>query len=141
MHQLFSFFYQDKRRALFHAIFWTLHIFLACLLPGQEVPNISIPFIDKWVHFAIFGGFAFLWLCYLKSANLLKGFGVALISILVGFLVELLQGSGITSGRSFEYLDVVADGIGGIIGIVVFFLMRHFFYKGERSNLTLRKKT
>ncbi len=69
MRQLFSFFTVNKKRALFFAGTWTLLILVACFLPGRDVPDVHIPFMDKWVHFVLFGGFSFLWLCSRRVAN------------------------------------------------------------------------
>lgn len=114
----------SPKKALLLAIFWTLGILLACLIPGNEVPHIRIPLADKWVHFIIFAGFSFLWLSTFKHANAAKGVLIFILSILSGYAVELLQDSGITRGRSYDIYDVVADGIGGALGVVLFFLWR-----------------
>jgi VanZ family protein len=114
------------------ALIWTALIYIACLIPGSDIPEVNVPLIDKWVHFALFSGFAFLWLCSLSSTNTKKGIFVFIAAALVGLSVELLQESGITSGRYFEWNDVLADSIGGILGVVVFFLLR---------KTTLRKNT
>jgi VanZ family protein len=114
----------SPKKALLLAIFWTLGILFACLIPGNEVPHIRIPLADKWVHFIIFAGFSFLWLHTFKYANTAKGVLIFILSILLGYAVELLQDSGITRGRSYDLYDVVADGIGGALGVVLFFLWR-----------------
>lgn len=114
----------SQKKALLLAILWTLGILVACLIPGNEVPHVSIPLIDKWVHFIIFAGFSFLWLSTFKHSTTSKGFLIFILSILLGYAVELLQDSGITKGRSYDVYDVVADGIGGALGVVLFFLWR-----------------
>lgn len=114
----------SQKKALLLAILWTLGILVACLIPGNEVPHVSIPLIDKWVHFIIFAGFSFLWLNTFKHATALKGLLIFILSVLLGYAVELLQDSGITKGRSYDVYDVVADGIGGALGVVLFFLWR-----------------
>lgn len=108
------------------AIIWTVLIFIACLMPGNDVPDVHIPMIDKYVHFIIFAGFSFLWLCTIKNAGLRSGVIIFLLSVATGYLVELLQGSGITRGRSYDLMDVLADAIGGIIGVILFFLFKSF---------------
>lgn len=115
---------KSKKVAFTLAIFWTIGILIACLIPGNEVPHVSIPLIDKWVHFIIFAGFSFLWLCTFNQANTRKGILIFILSVLLGYAVELLQDSGITKGRSYDVYDVVADGIGGALGVVLFFLWR-----------------
>jgi VanZ family protein len=114
----------SRKRALQLAILWTLGILLACLIPGKEVPDIHIPLADKWVHFIIFAGFSFLWLCTFIRATAKKGMLIFILSVLLGYAVELLQDSGITTGRSYDVYDIVADAIGGALGVLLFFIWR-----------------
>lgn len=107
------------------AVLWTILIFVACLIPGREVPHVSIPLADKWVHLIIFAGFSFLWLCTIKAAGAKAGWLMLLLSLALGYTVELLQGSGITTGRSYDLYDVLADGIGGALGILLFYPFRN----------------
>ena len=130
---LFLFFTKSKPRVLVFAIIWTLLIFSACLIPGRDVPEVDIPLADKWVHFIIFGGFSFLWLCNFKSTNLTKRICIFLLTVLTGYVVELLQDSGITSGRSYDLMDVLADSIGGALGIIIFYFMNRK-WKPETAN-------
>lgn len=124
MKRLFSFFYLHKKRTAILASIWTLLILVACLLPGKDIPDVSFPLIDKWVHFLIFGGFTFLWLCTLRETTRRNGLLVWIASVLLGYAVELLQGSGITKGRSFDLYDLLADSIGGLLGLLLFYLLR-----------------
>lgn len=124
MRTLFHFFIRNKKRAVALATGWTLLILVACLIPGREVPDVHIPMIDKWVHFVIFGGFSFLWLCTFHKTNTIKSLMIFLGSVLLGYLVELLQGSGITAGRSYDVYDIVADAIGGLMGVALFYVLR-----------------
>jgi VanZ family protein len=119
------------KRALVLAILWTSGILLACLIPGNEVPDIHIPLIDKWVHFIIFAGFSFLWLSTFISATVVRGVLIFILSVLLGYAVELLQDSGITSGRSYDVYDIVADTIGGALGVLLFFLCRRIAFRAK----------
>jgi VanZ family protein len=127
MKAVFLFFVSSRKRASVFAIIWTLIIFIACLIPGRDVPSVGFPGIDKWVHFVIFGGFSFLWLSTFKQTDLRKRTLIFLLAVAVGYIVELLQGSGITSGRSYDLMDVMADGIGGALGVVLFYWMNKVF--------------
>lgn len=124
MKALFRFFYHHKKRTAWIAVLWTLLILVACLIPGNEIPDVKVPLADKWVHFAIFGGFAFLWICVYRHPGTRKGIFIALLTAALGYAVELLQGSGITRGRSYDPYDLLADSIGGILGLVAFFALR-----------------
>jgi len=126
MKAFFRFFYLYKKRTAWIAVLWTLLILVACLIPGNEIPDVNVPLADKWVHFAIFGGFAFLWMCVYQRPTLGKGIFMAVLTAALGYAVELLQGSGITRGRSYDPYDLLADSIGGILGLAAFFgLHRH----------------
>lgn len=124
MQHIFLWLLKNKKWTVRIAVIWTVLILIACLLPGNEVPDVKIPMIDKWVHFIIFGGFTFLWLCVKRYRNLRFGIIMLLLAVAFGYAVELLQGSGITPGRSYDLMDVVADGIGGAIGVLIFFILR-----------------
>ena len=113
-----------KRRARFGAILWTLLIFVLCLMPGKEVPKVEIPLIDKWAHFIFFGVFSFLWLLSLRTVSVVRMAVVLCLSILVGWLVEYLQGALTFLGRSQDNVDTLADGIGGLLGVIVFYALR-----------------
>jgi VanZ family protein len=111
-----------RRVALVLAILWTLGIFVACLWPGKELPHSDIPFVDKWTHFVLFGIFAFLWLCALPSGTTTSLIYIVVITALLGWLVECLQGWLPRLGRSKDNLDAVADGIGGVLGALFFWI-------------------
>lgn len=124
MQHIFLWFIKNKKWTVRVAIAWTVLIYIACLIPGNEIPDVKIPLADKWVHCIIFAGFSFLWLCVRPHSRLLFGLLLFLISVAVGYSVELLQGSGITRGRSYDLNDVLADAIGGAIGVLIFFILQ-----------------
>lgn len=89
---------------------------------------------DKWVHFVMFGLFAFLWLCAYPSHSisfLLLIFG---ISVATGWFVEFLQGSFPSLGRNRDMMDVVADGIGGFLGTLIFGMLSYIAAKAVRQS-------
>lgn len=131
MKQLFYFFTANKNRAIIFTTLWTLLILVACIIPGREVPDVHLPFVDKWVHFLLFGGFSFLWLCTRVRPVWFTGILVFLAAVLLGYLVELIQGSGITSGRSYDVYDIYADAVGGLLGVLLFFLLRKILRKSN----------
>ena len=107
-------------KARFIAILWTLLLFIGCLTPGKQIPHVSIPFIDKWTHFVLFGGFTFLWLCARPQRTTSWLTSLFLYSVALGTLIEVLQGTLTSLGRSMELMDGVADAIGGAMGIGLF---------------------
>jgi VanZ family protein len=124
MKALFLFLKNHSWIALILAVLWTLLIMIACFLPARDIPKVKIAFIDKCVHFIIFGGFSFLWMFRMGKFTFKTGLWTLLLSFLFGVFVELIQGSGLVRGRSFEYLDILADTTGAIIGLLLFFYSR-----------------
>jgi len=112
-----------KKRARFAAILWTLLIFVLCLMPGKEIPDVNVPFIDKWTHLILFGGFSFLWLCAYPTRRFAFTVPLFLIAAFLGWLTETLQGMFPSLGRTKDVMDMLADGIGATIGIILFCLL------------------
>ena len=114
------------------AILWTFLILAACFIPGSEIPDLRVPLIDKWVHFILFGVFAFLWLCVYPSRSAARLLTVFLIAAAFGYGVELLQGAlRPLLGRSYSGGDALADAIGGANGVGAF-----YFYDRTRRNIS-----
>lgn len=86
------------------------------LVPGRML---SIPYIDKMGHFAMYGFFsAILLLDSCKWQSKLRfNYVILLIPILFGVLMEIMQMT-LTSSRKAEMLDLIAN-IGGVAGGVV----------------------
>lgn len=120
---------QYKKRARWLAIGWTLLIFILCLLPGNELPQINVPFIDKWAHVLLFAGFSFLWLCAGPTARPSRLLVLLAISIFTGWLVEFIQGN-FVPGRYQDHMDTLADSVGGLAGIL-FFLFMYYWAKSK----------
>ncbi len=113
---------------------WTLLIFIGCFTPGKEIPKVDVPFIDKWVHLVLFGGFAFLWLCARPIINVRSLSGLFLICVALGSFIELMQGILSFLGRSMEFMDAVADSVGGILGIALFCLCAYLVKNKTQQN-------
>ena len=110
-----------KKRARLLAILWTLLIFILCLWPGDKLPTVNVPLFDKWVHFAFFGGFSFLWLCANPTKKPSYLLFIFLAAVFVGCLIEELQGYFTSLKRSKDIIDAIADSIGGLIGVLCFY--------------------
>ena len=104
---------------------WTLLIFILCFLPGKDIPDIRVPFIDKWVHFILFGAFAVLWLCAYPTRKITGLLLMLAVSVFLGWLVEVLQGQLSSLGRTQDNMDTLADSIGGLLGILLFALLAY----------------
>jgi VanZ family protein len=110
---------------------WTLLILIGCLTPSAELPRVDIPLIDKWTHVVLFGIFSFLWLCAKPVLTTKWVMSLLIISVAFGAAVEILQGTLTFLGRSAEFMDAVADGLGGIVGVAVFLLMAYLTKSGS----------
>lgn len=104
-------------------IAWFFIVGVLTLMPGKEVPEVgwlNIPHFDKLVHVAMFGGLTlFFCLPYLKAGLSIQKkinifIRISLSMILWGLIIEVMQ-KFFVSGRGFEWLDVVADGVGVLI--------------------------
>ena len=108
------------------AIFWLLFVTLLLGLPGTEFPKITWLnkiWIDKWVHFLMFGILVILWCSAYRSkqkkGNFRKVFiRITVLCLLYGIMMELVQHFFI-SFRTFEMIDIMADGAGCIVGLFV----------------------
>ena len=125
--RLFTAFITNRKGTRIAAIGWTLFLFLLCLIPSNEVPNVNIPFIDKWVHFVLFAAFSFFWLTAFPSLKWERLIIVFTFSVITGWLVEELQGQLTMLGRSKDVWDIWADSVGGAIG-VLFFAIFYFVH-------------
>lgn len=106
-----------------YSILVALAIIILSTIPVPEVkPLEEVPLIDKWVHFLMYAALsASMWLdrkllrlpisasCFIL---------MLLLPSLLGGLLELVQAY-LTTCRSGEWLDAVADAIGAVIGTVV----------------------
>ena len=108
------------------------------LLPGASFPkeNWLTPFFkfiwfDKWVHATIFFVLVYLWCraSFHRTALLTRKkvfLFILLAFVAYGIVIEFVQKEFIVN-RSFEFLDIVADTGGAVIGFI--FASRRFIKK------------
>jgi VanZ family protein len=90
-------------------------ILIAVLLPGSNVPDVNIAGFDKVVHIGMFG----LWAWAIRYDFFLSRFNFLLAmsaGLAFSLFTELLQI--FVEGRSFDWTDMVADGVGLVLGLV-----------------------
>ncbi len=101
-------------------------ILVLTLLPGSyisQVDFIKITNFDKFVHFLLFLVFAILFFISIAAvlfpgnAKYLPWIATAIISIGFGILIEFFQKY--IPGRDPDILDVLADALGALFGIVL----------------------
>ena len=91
-------------------------IIIAVLIPGSNLPNVSIGGYDKLIHIAMF----IAWALAVRFDNNRQPFRygfVFLVGILFSALTEVLQI--LVEGRSFDVYDMAADAIGLIVGLAI----------------------
>lgn len=117
------------------AILWILLVLYLCTLPGSDLPK--DPFfekihMDKIVHLGLFGCTVLL-LCigYYRSKGHISAFTLTLfwlVAAFYGLAIEYIQKYWAVE-RSFDMMDVVADSIGALCGIIAFLLVRKWWLK------------
>ncbi|MFB9121143.1 VanZ family protein [Bergeyella porcorum] len=97
-------------------IYWAILTYIL-LRPGIETEGIRLfPHADKVVHFAAFFILGFL----LKATFPKIRFSIyAILIISYGLLTEVLQGV-MQWGRTLEFLDLVADTLGGFLALYLY---------------------
>ncbi len=94
-------------------------------------PQLDLLTFDSLVHACLFGGLVLLALLGFHrdpGLTLTKGiiFGILLTSIVFGIVIELLQGA-MSFGRSAEISDVLSNGIGSVLGLLIWPLVARRF--------------
>lgn len=99
-------------------------IWVLCLIPIPETPLNDIGLIDKWTHFAMYGGLcSILWAEYgfhhdaIDKRKTFLCFVVA--PILMGGLIEIVQATCTGGNRSGDIMDWAADTVGVAIGQLI----------------------
>jgi len=95
--------------------------YILAVLPQENVPQLT-PFSDKGNHFIAFSVLTLL----LLHAYRVKYLVAFVLMILYGVLIEVSQL--FTVNRQGELLDVLADTIGVVIGILLYWLIERFYF-------------
>lgn len=119
-------------------------LWILSLLPfSPETPLDNVEFIDKWVHFIMYGGTCLvIWMEYIwkhRSPDYEKLFFWAwLMPVIMGGVLELLQAY-CTTTRNGDWLDFSANATGvtlaGILGLIAAMV----FYRSQREKGLERK--
>lgn len=98
-----------------------LAIVLLSLLPIPDVRMpVEVPLVDKWTHMVMYGVLTLMiWLEYIRAHRQMRGLRLLLLAFLapiaMGGALELMQAY-LTTCRSGEWLDFVANSIGAVVG-------------------------
>jgi VanZ family protein len=119
----FIFSINQKVRVILSLIYLGI-IVLISLMPSEDVPQIAMfDGFDKLVHFCMYFGFTWLicWTLHAESRSNLNYFIIFFV-IGWGFIMEVFQLI-MQLGRTFEWLDVLANASGTLVGILIYYLM------------------
>lgn len=110
------------------SLVWAVIVFIACSVPGNQVPDVSlinIPHFDKIVHFILFFVLTILLVSEFNKLNLeKKTLSIAylwssFISIGYGVAIEALQHF-VFASRSASFGDVFANSLGVLFAILIY---------------------
>lgn len=120
-----------KKICLGAALVWTGNILYLCLIKVSELPQITIPYIDKYIHVFFYFVFSLLWFYafrfsfkMLSRAKLLRI--VFLMSLVLGIAIELFQ-TYFTTTRSGDAVDVLANTTGTLLAILTIQILNQKF--------------
>lgn len=116
------------------AIFWTIIVSYLCLTSSNNIPQISIVYLDKLIHIFFHLVFTSLWILFFKAkmqnskkfSPFLTSFS---LSVFFGITIEILQGL-FTTTRSADIFDVFANIIGASLAVLILFL----YFKIKKSH-------
>jgi VanZ family protein len=115
-----------NRQTLFiKPLIWLAFIGVLCLIPLEDLPNISIVnhiYFDKVVHFGMYFILAVLLAKPVNKLHLPLWPVILLTTVLIGGMIELLQFA-ITNYRSASWFDFFADLAGATAGLLSFNMM------------------
>jgi VanZ family protein len=119
-----SFFLKKTPQAIGVALTWSVFVTVMLCLPGSSFPKkkwFDEIWLDKWVHICFFSVMVFLW-CWVMTTLTWKTirlfYEIAFYFFLYGVAMEFVQKYFIPN-RSFDVMDMIADGIGGVIGVII----------------------
>ena len=119
-----------KKAFFFLALLWGGVIAFFCLIKSSDVPQVSIPNLDKVVHAFFHFVFTSLWFLVFK-----KQFSVGSISkaLVISFIVSLFFGISIeilqelfTTTRHADVFDVLANVSGATLAVIVILLLNKY---------------
>jgi glycopeptide antibiotics resistance protein len=105
------------------ALLWTGIVSYFCLVDSSEIPTINIPNLDKCIHTFFHLVFTFVWFLFFSRQFQMDAIWKPLIcavvfSFVFGIAIEVLQNL-ITTSRTADVFDVVANTVGTIVAIFV----------------------
>ena len=113
-----------RRYAPYLAALWALTILVVSVIPGEDLPSLSIWEPDKVMHAFVYGVLtALIYIAHSQNAVFIKKliFQAILLCILYGFFIELIQL--VLPTRKFDILDALANTVGCFIAGAIILLI------------------
>ena len=116
-----------------YSVLVALVIIILSTIPIPEIKHLEgVPLIDKWVHFLMYAVMSVaMWIDQKNSTQPLSVtyyLWMLIIPSCLGGILELVQAY-LTTCRSGEWLDAIADTIGAVIGTVGCYLISWIWNK------------
>lgn len=112
------------------AVFSTILILALSLIKTDSLPKIEVKQIDKYFHatayFFLTAAWFFVFCFQLKRKNNRTYLLILLFVFLFGIIIEILQMT-MTSYRSFDSFDILANMIGMVFFYLCFILIKRFY--------------
>lgn len=117
---------KNPLNAIVYPIGWLIVTTFLLTLPGTAFPKenwLDKIWVDKWVHIGLFAIMVWLWCRSMpywgvKDSRLKNVFLIlALLSFAYGIGMEFVQRY-LVVNRSFDTGDIIADGIGALVGLI-----------------------
>lgn len=120
-----------KKICLGAALAWTGNIIYLCLIKASELPQITIPYIDKYVHAVFHFVFSLLWFYAFRfsfrTVRRVKLLSIVFVmSLVFGIAIELFQ-TYLTVTRNGDAVDVLANSTGALLAILVIQILNKKF--------------
>ncbi|MGC1205373.1 MAG: VanZ family protein [Flavobacteriaceae bacterium] len=121
-----------KKSALLLVIIYTILLTFVSLIKPENIPNIEVSYSDKIFHFLAYCLLTFFWFCaFFYHFNFKKSKSIifaAIVSIVFGIIIEVLQDK-LTTYRTLDILDVVANTSGVILAVLVLVINKNIDVK------------
>ena len=118
-----------KKKSKLITLMWAAIILILSITPGNYIPPVEFDLIapDTIAHFV----FYFVLVCFMltwklnNSRDLSTFLSVLIITILYGFIIELIQGN-LIPGRFYDVYDILFNSVGSVFGATSYMLYIRF---------------
>ncbi|MGL4738987.1 MAG: VanZ family protein [Cellulosilyticaceae bacterium] len=109
----------------------TVLVLIGMFMPGDDIPSVGIPHMDKVVHFGMFFCMAAAFYLEYVRAYLKKPVWWMILLVLLGFAIgtELVQG--MTDSRSCDVFDGIVDMLGAITSVGVSTVTGNWYFRRQ----------